>query len=197
MKRVLCGAVLSLACGSVVAGEMPQRKAGLWEIQMEMAQRGAAMPVMKQCIDEKTDAEIQKRALQGGNSGKVKCPKQSFNKVSGGWEIESVCKIGETVATTQATMKGDFQSAYVMEASTHYAPPLGGMSDGRFTMRAKWMGACPAGSRPGDTTVNGQTFNVLDMQHAQATGGAKGAGKLTPEQLKQLMEMAKKQQAAQ
>jgi len=57
-----------------------------------------------------------------------------------------------------------------------------------------WLGACPANMKPGDVDVNGRVFNVLEMQQQRAQMPA--GGKMSPEQMKQMMEMMKKQQGA-
>jgi len=192
--RSIC---LIIACvasaGYAIAADMPQRKEGLWEIKAESDARNRDMPPMKQCIDAKTDAELQKHAMRGeGGPGRQECAKQSFKKTATGWEADSVCKHGGTTATTHAVMSGDFSNAYTIDSQTHFDPPMNGTADARHKVSVRWLGACPAGWKGGDIEVNGHRFNTLEMQKMQ--GGMPPGGKMTPEQMKQMMEAMKKQQ---
>lgn len=176
-----------------IAADMPQRKEGLWEIKAESDVGSRDMPPMKQCIDAKTDAELQKHAMRGqGGPGRQECAKQSFKKTATGWEADSVCKHDGTTATTHAVMSGDFSTAYTIDSQTRFDPPMNGKADARHKVSVRWLGACPAGWKGGDIEVGGHRFNTLEMQKMQA--GRPPGGKMTPEQMKQMMEAMKKQQ---
>lgn len=185
-----------LVCGISVAADLPQRKEGLWELQAENVGKSHEMPPMKQCVDAKTDAEMQKHALQGGEGpGRSDCTQRSFRKTASGWEADSVCKHGNTTATSHAVMSGDFSSRYTVDSQTHFDPPLNGTADTHHRLNVRWLGACPAGWKGGDIEANGRRFNALEMQKMQA--GMAAGGKMSPEQMKQMMEAMKKQQGAQ
>jgi hypothetical protein len=51
--------------------------------------------------------------------------------------MDSVCKIGNTTATSHAVMSGDFSSAYRMESKSSYSPPLMGRAEGTTVMEAQ------------------------------------------------------------
>jgi len=186
MKQLV--ALAALAALSVAqAADLPQRKPGLWEMQVTNTAQPGKSPVIKQCIDARSDVELQRRSLQPA-AGKVECSKQELKRTSDGWISDSTCKLTQTTATTHAEMKGDLNSAYTVDSKTSFDPPLNGMKQAEHKVAVRWVGPCPADMKPGDMLVNGRIINVLEMQNA--TGG----GKMTPEQMKQLMEKMKQQQ---
>jgi len=97
----------------------------------------------------------------------------SVNRVrrDGGKVItESVCKIGGSNITSRAVFTGDFRSNYSGTISTKYDPPMMGMREAKQTLKARWVGACKPGQRPGDVVMPGMGgrgapggFNMKDM----------------------------------
>jgi hypothetical protein len=76
-----------------------------------------------------------------------------------------------------------------MDMTTVFDPPFHGQKGMHMTQDAKWMGACPAGMKPGDMQMpGGFTINVMSGMN----GGAPGAGgnpyaHLTPEQIQAII----------
>lgn len=86
--------------------------------------------------------------------------------------------------TGHTVMSGDFQSAYQMDNTTTFEPPLQGMKEMKSTMKVRHLGACKADMKPGDMTVNGMKLGQ---------GGAPGqAPKMSPEDMKRMMEAMQK-----
>lgn len=83
-RLLICGLGLSLLSGAICAQnfDMPKRKPGQWEIKMESAMMRGMVTTMEQCIDEKTDAEMQKQSMQG--QGKSDCKLTSSKKTASG-----------------------------------------------------------------------------------------------------------------
>lgn len=139
------------------AAELPKRKSGLWEISTAQT-GGPAGPLAQLCIDEKTDDLTRQLA-----AGAVPCSKQDIRREGDRYVAESVCRIGDTTATTRTVFSGKFDSAYQADIDAKYSPPLMGMSEGRSTVSARWLGPCRAGQRPGDITMpNGTVINLYD-----------------------------------
>ncbi|RSZ32732.1 MULTISPECIES: DUF3617 family protein [unclassified Variovorax] len=168
-------AVVACIAATVVAGpafalDFPSRKPGLWEIQTQTGEaaggKGAAAGTggahtMQQCIDASTDKALRD---MGQSMGKDLCSKQELRTDGGKLVMDSVCKIGNTVATSHAVISGDFSSAYRMESKSTYDPPLMGRAEGTSAMEARWIGPCKADQKPGDMVMpNGMKMNVLDM----------------------------------
>lgn len=144
------------------AADLPKRKSGQWEISTAQT-GGPPGPVAQMCIDEKSDDLTRQLA-----AGAVTCSKQEIRREGNRYVAESVCKIGESTATTRTVISGDFESTYQADIEAKYSPPLMGMSEGRSTVAARWLGPCRAGQRAGDITMpNGTVINVYD-----APGGA-------------------------
>ena len=100
---------------------------------------GGGPMVSQHCIDAKTDDLMQQRT-QG--MGKQECSKNSVRREGGKTIAESVCKFGETTATTRAVFSGDFSSNYRGDIQSTYSPPMMGMKEAKQTLEAKWLGAC-------------------------------------------------------
>lgn len=143
--------------------DMPKRKPGLWEIKMTSSGGPGGPTVSQHCIDAKTDDLMQQRA-QG--MGKQTCSMNSVRREGGKVIGESVCKFGETTATTKTIFSGDFTSNYRGEIHSTYNPPMMGRKEARSTLEAKWLGACKAGQKPGDVIMPGMPgggFNMDEM----------------------------------
>lgn len=179
----------SLAFGQ--SADYPKRKSGLWEIQIESSQAAARPMKMLQCIDDKTDADMQKRAMQGG--GNTSCSKSSMKKTAAGYEMDSVCKQGNTTITSHGTVSGDFQSAYQIDMQSRFDPPLEGMQETRSRMKVRHLGACTDGMKPGDVSMNGMTMRMPQDGTPMNPGEMKN---MKPEDMKRMIEQMKKQMGA-
>ncbi|HEX4886095.1 MAG TPA: DUF3617 family protein [Casimicrobiaceae bacterium] len=153
------GLAALLAAAPATAIDLPKRKSGLWEVTT--GQPGAQpMPGAQLCIDEKTD-DMAKQMSQGA----ISCSRQDVRREGDGYVVESVCRMGESTATTRARIAGRFDSAYQVDVHSTYEPPLMGMREGRATVKAKWLGPCKPGQRAGDMTLpGGPTINIFDAQ---------------------------------
>jgi len=168
MNIRLSAVVACLAAGALavpaLALDFPARKPGLWEIRTGDGSGGkdaAAGHTMQQCIDAASDKALRD---MGQGMGKDLCSKQELSSDGGKLVMDSVCKIGNTVATSHAVMSGEFGTAYRMESKSSYSPPLMGRAEGHSVMEAKWIGPCKADQKPGDMVMpNGMKMNVLDM----------------------------------
>jgi hypothetical protein len=158
--------ILAVVALPIVAqADLPKRKLGLWEIKMTSDASVGHEPMASQhCIDAKTDDLMQQRT-QG--MGKEACSKNSIRREGGKVVAESVCKFGETTATTKTIFSGDFTSNYRGEIHSTYNPPMMGRKEARSTLEAKWLGACKPGQKPGDVIMPGMPgggkFNMDEM----------------------------------
>jgi hypothetical protein len=157
----LCVAVAlaALAPALVSGADLPRRKSGLWEMSTA-AQQGQTVAATM-CVDQKTDDLSRQLAGVG-----VSCSKQDIRREAANrYVFDSVCRFGESTATSRAVFTGSFDSQYEVDISAKYAPPMMGMSEGRSRIRARWLGPCKAGQRPGDIVMpNGTTINILETQ---------------------------------
>lgn len=157
------------AVGSATAEDFPKRKSGLWEIRTSSAKAGAGNAAsqganVQMCIDEKTDNAVGQQAAE---MTKQSCSKQEVKKSGGQTVVDSVCKFGDTTATTHSVFTGSFDSSYRVETRSSYDPPMMGMKEGSAIMEARWLGPCKADQRPGDMILgNGMKININDARDA-------------------------------
>lgn len=186
-NRTLClvsSLILATLSSSAFAADNPQRKAGLWETTMRSPQMQGHDVVSQQCIDNKTDAEMMKRSLNQQNQ---QCTTPKPKRTATGWEMDSVCTQDGSTTTMHMTMSGDMNSQYTMHMKGKRTPAQDGISEFESTMNARYLGACPAGMKPGDMKINGMQFN--------ADGMPAGMSAKQMEDMKKMMEQMKKQGA--
>jgi len=157
------GALLlgATACGFAHADDFPPRKAGLWQIDMNMP--GEKMPPqqMKMCIDPATDAEMYKLGM---NASQGMCDKPDIHRSGSSVTVSTVCKMGQSQLTSQAVTRFTGDTAYHTDANTKFDPPLAGRDQSVVTQDAKWTGPCPADMEPGDVLMgNGMKVNIKQM----------------------------------
>lgn len=146
---------------SAQAIDLPQRKAGLWEIVTSM-EKPKAMPGMtvKACLDPATDKEMMEHGLKVAGCKKLTTKREGKSII-----IEADCAVGGIATTSRTVISGDFQSAYTIRSE--------GTMDGEgfkgqsmlTTQTATWKGADCAGMQPGDMTMaGGLKFNIKQLK---------------------------------
>jgi hypothetical protein len=166
MRRLLSfglGVSLLAVSSAALAGELPIRKAGLWE--MKVLRTSGAMPemTMQHCTDPTTDKEMSNSASP---LAKQICSKQDIVKTATGFVTDSVCSVAGVSMTTHAEIVGDFNSGYTVTSTTHSDKGPGGKPlDATTKIEAKWMGDCKPGQKPGDIVMpGGFKMNVKDAE---------------------------------
>ena len=144
------------------AQDLPKRKSGLWEIRTSSATGKSAVAqsaTVQMCIDENTDDVVQQQM----GAARQSCSRHDVKRTGEQMVVDSVCRFGETTATTHSVFTGAFDTAYKVESRTAYDPPLQGTREGTAVMQARWLGACKAGQKPGDMILgNGMKINLND-----------------------------------
>lgn len=169
-------ALALFASGSAArADEMPDRKPGLWEVKMSQDGKAEKSMSSRQCIDEKTD----KLMREMGKEHEKECSVRETKRQADGVTVHSVCKVGNSTATTDARFAGDFQESYKAEVDVRYDPPLSKVSAAKVRIEAKRLGDCGT-MKPGEIEMpDGMKFNVADMgkpgDAAKIVEGAKAA----------------------
>jgi Protein of unknown function (DUF3617) len=160
MRRVGAASFV-LVTGAVPAftAELPNRKAGLWEITTDAGNQ--AMKI-QQCIDAATDHAMQAR---GGAAPQGDCSKRDVQKSGNTTTIDSVCTFGGKTRTSHVVITGSFDSEYTMTVTGQTEGQPAGRT---VTLSAKWLGPCAADQRPGDMIMpNGMKMNIQNMQNMQ------------------------------
>lgn len=169
-RLALLPALATLAWGPALADTFPSRKAGLWEVNVQS--QGEQPVRVRQCIDAKTDAQMQQ---MGQGMAQGACSKNVLRREGATWVGESVCKMGTTTVTSRSVASGDPNREIKVVVDATYSPPLMGMAKGQTTITQRHAGDCPAGWRAGDMEVPGspQRMNVTDMPGAAGKGAPK------------------------
>ena len=141
-----------LATAGALAQDMPSRKAGLWEMQTRMQGMPGGMG-MQHCVDAKTDADLQRRAMSGEEG--EKCVQKSFRRTPGGYETEAECVSAQGKTFIKSIAGGDFNTGYSVDSKARFEPPRHGMREASMKMNARHLGACPAGMAPGQMRMMG------------------------------------------
>jgi hypothetical protein len=159
----LVGIVLLAAAQPVLAAEveMPNRKAGLWEMKMV----SAATPTltMQHCTDEATDKRMR---TSYSPLAKEVCAKNEVQKTATGYVTDTVCDLGGVKMNSHAEITGDFNSAYTVKTiAQQQGGPSGGPRQTEMTLEAKWLGPCKPDQKPGDIMMpGGIKMNVRDLE---------------------------------
>jgi Protein of unknown function (DUF3617) len=145
------------------AGELPIRKAGLWE--MKVIKTGSTLPemTMQHCTDETTDKEM---SIAFAPMSKQVCSKNDVQPTATGYTTDSVCSVAGVSMTSHADITGDFNSAYTVKTTSHSEGGPAAMNrDATTTIEAKWLGACKEGQKPGDIVMpGGFKLNIKDAE---------------------------------
>ena len=166
VSRVILLAGGAIACLTLMSGQAPaqdiiQRKPGLWRITMNMGGASAGMPAMSMCIDSKTDSSMQQMAENGA---KPDCSRNDIKRAGNQMIMDSVCKMGDSVSTSHGVMTFTGDTAYHMDMTTRFNPPMAGQAEHKMSQDAAWTGPCPAGVAPGDMVLpNGMKMNMGSM----------------------------------
>src|SRR6201996_6560820 len=143
--------------------ELPIRKAGLWEVSMQITgvSKATTPPmVVQQCTDPSVDHMMNKMSTNS-----MTCSKQEMSKSGAGFVADSICTVAGATVTTHAEATGDFNSAYSVKT---VAKTSGGSTlppEMVTTIQAKWLGACKPDQKPGDMMLpGGMKKNIKDLE---------------------------------
>jgi hypothetical protein len=158
--RVVLAITLTLAViGGAAAAQFvpPTRRAGWWEQSFTMNMGGKEHTMTTQMC---TDPEIEKQySVFSQTMSARNCSRRDVTPVPGGWRVDSECSGPDGAHTTSGMVTGDFQSHLHMDFVTHSA-----RGADHVVMDMRWVGACPAGRRPGDMVMpGGQVMNMSGM----------------------------------
>lgn len=161
MRLVIAALALAAAVPALAQpAELPQRRAGQWEIRMNMPGRGDVE--VQQCVDADTDRDMMQAGL---NASRDMCSRFELRREGQGFVMESVCQFGQVRSSSRAVFSGDFQSTYSMRLTGTSEGGPGGRTETNVTQNARWVSAeCRSGLMPGDMLMpGGMRVNVREM----------------------------------
>ena len=160
--------VLVVGVAPAFAADLPDRKAGLWEITTGA---GGHTVKVQQCIDGATDHAMQTRA---GTVPHGDCSKRDVQKSAATTMIDTVCNVAGKNRTSHIVIAGSFDSEYSMTVTSHAE---GEPERPAVTVNAKWLGPCAADQRPGDMIMpNGMKMNIQNTLAMPKAGTMPGVG---------------------
>ena len=156
-RKLVLGLLGSLLTATALADELPQVRAGLWEIRS--GDGGRASGAVQQCIDDPTFREM----LQTGQRlmGSA-CSPLAIRRTGDRYVASIRCLLGPATMESIAELTGDFQTNYQSVTRTSFTPPLMGQGGSTEVSRGRYLGACAPGMKPGDAILpDGRRVNVL------------------------------------
>jgi hypothetical protein len=178
--------VFAASIASASASDFPMRRAGYWQTTMNMDRAGMGPMVTKMCLDTNTDARMMKYGMSRQNAD---CTPPSISGIGGTRTVDIVCHMEGSTQKSHVIIAYTGDASYHMDMTSVFTPPLHGQKGMHMTQDAKWMGACPAGMKPGDMQMpGGFTINVMNgMNGGPSGGGGNPYAHLTPEQIQAIM----------
>lgn len=169
-SKLLLAAAAVFAALPAGADELPQRKAGFWELTTEVEGMPGASHRLKQCIDKATDAELLTLGKDITEKMGGRCEQNDIGREEGRYIHKADCMIGGSHVVSRTTFEGDFNKEYTATSITTYQPPMMGMSDTRATVTARFLGPCPEGVNPGDVVLADGRKMTLEAMRAMHRG---------------------------
>ena len=144
------------AATAAFADELPPHKSGEWEVAIVAGKRAPAK--MKMCVDKKTEDLFYKTGL---DVGAQVCDHHEVKVKDNVATVEAHCKVAGSMVTTTSVARFDGDAAFHAESTSRFEPALMGRKEAATTQDGKWIGACPAGMKPGDFAMdNGIKVNT-------------------------------------
>ena len=161
---------LILAASFAQAQDVPKRKSGLWEINVQTF-RKEGVRTTQMCVDQKTDDAVRQLVEARRNES---CKKVTLRREGDKQLVDAECKLGGSQATakTHGVITGSFDSAYKIESTSTFDEPVHGKSEGSAVIEARWTGPCQADQKPGDVILaNGKKFNIDELKDPKPRQG--------------------------
>jgi hypothetical protein len=159
MRQIALLLALILGAGLAQAQDVPKRKSGLWEINVQTFRR-EGVRTMQMCVDQKTDNAVRQLVEARRHES---CKKVTLQREGDKQVVDAQCKLGgsQTTAKTHGVITGSFDSAYKIETTSTFNEPVHGKSEGSAAIEARWTGPCQSDQKPGDVIrPNGTKFNL-------------------------------------
>jgi hypothetical protein len=142
--------------------DLPQRKAGLWEITMSF-EKPKAMPAFtaKACLDAATDKEMMEHGLKMSGACKQMTVKREGKTIV----IDADCTISGVATKSKTVITGDFQSSYTVRSEGTAVMEGSKGQEMLTTQTATWKSADCPGMKPGDMTMfGGVKINIKQIK---------------------------------
>jgi hypothetical protein len=136
-------AAATAPAGLVLGGDgLPRVKPGLWEVvQTEDGQ----VETTRHCTGAEVDAEVREMLTRETPGCKTE---RSANAT--GLRVKALCEQPGGLKTDATIVMTGSETAYDVSVGLYVLQPGGQREGGESKLKAKWIGACPAGVKPGE-----------------------------------------------
>jgi hypothetical protein len=148
--------------------DLPQRKAGLWEITTSL-EKPRSMPAFtaRACLDAATDKEMMEHGLK--MSG---CKEMTVKREGRTIIINASCTVEGVATKSRTVVTGDFQSSYTVRSEGTLTMEGAKGQEMLTTQTATWKSADCPGMKPGDMTMFGGV--KINIKQIKAMSGVIG-----------------------
>ncbi len=131
---------------------VPVLRTGLWEVTYQRPEMGFS-ETRHICVD---DALAAKLAEMPANPDTVTCSRHEVRPDGQAVRVETVCSHNDTTLTSHIVIHSTGAEDFHQTMETVYDPAFAGHSDTHTLADGRRIGDCPAGMKPGETTVVGK-----------------------------------------
>jgi hypothetical protein len=150
MKKTAVAALTLLLTAAAYADfpDMPPMKEGLWKIHMVDNTTGQKPTdtTYSLCRDHAWDQQARQLSQKVLSS----CTTSSDVKSGDTRTMVTSCKVAGTTITTKSILTSRGDTYFHNESFSTFTPPLYGQSQDSMIQEQTFVGACPAGMKPGD-----------------------------------------------
>jgi hypothetical protein len=142
------GVLLALGAWDVVAAAPPKLLEGLWEFRVQSTENPGAKKTeysFKLCRDHAYDKQTDDIVKNNKN-----CTTKIERLASDRFSAASRCTVSGMVIDSKGLSMYRNNTAIHSESAATYMPPLYGKTDETIILDQQYVGACPAGMKPGD-----------------------------------------------
>jgi len=129
--------------GLVLGGDnLPRFKPGLWEV---VQTEDGKVETTRHCTGAEVDAEVREmltRETPGCKTERSASPS--------GLRVKALCEQAGGLKTDATVEMTGSETAYDMKIGLYLINADGSRDGGDITAKAKWIGACPPGAKPGE-----------------------------------------------
>jgi len=140
------------AKGGVTAAVVPVLKPGLWSVTYQRQEMGFS-ETRRICVDAALAARL---AELPANADPVTCTTHDVIAEDDAVRVETVCKRNDTTLTSHIVIRSPSDTEFHQTMETIYTPAYAGHADAHMTADGLWLAECPAGMKPGATTLAGK-----------------------------------------
>lgn len=126
---------------------LPRFKPGLWQVVKTDSASKEGPETTRDCIGAEANKEVRELFNAPASPG---C-KKTTSKGIGGIMVAQDCEQSGMKVRSAISLAGS-DTRYTMKIDMRITTPDGKTDGGVITGKARWIGACPAGMKPGDST---------------------------------------------